>query len=289
MGKEYRAGVSFADNVAQLAVLEVGKSDVTVAFLEEFKNGMIGELWYLESLLAREQKIIRKVSKVSIAFDNALLALHGFPMDSSLVRDEMQGHVHWELSHVISGFSPKDFVQDTHILKTHAQDQLAEVLVVSAKRSSLAQIRSMLEKEEYELLIADTNHFGAQYALLVNYPDVKTRNVSLVWIGEKRIDIGVLSGGRLTAYRYALCSSSAEGVAFIEEFLRDQEIGEHYLYGTGPLFDIQKGLEIGTPTPVTRLNPFRRLTAAKSFKDFDMTAGLEHRFAAAVGVALRKQ
>lgn len=289
MGKEFRAGVSFADDVAQVAVLEIGRADINVAYVEEFKNGMIGELWYLESLFVKQHKILKKVSKVSIAFDNELLSLHRFPLDSSLNREEVQGHVNWELSNIISGFSPKDFVQDAHILSTHAEDQVAEMFVVSAKRSSLSQIRSMLEKQEYQLEIADANHFGAQYALLVNYPDVKSRNVSLIWIGEKRIDVGVLIGGRLAAYGYAPAASEVEGAEFIQYFLRGYDIGEHYLYGSGPLFEVQKVFEGGIGVPVTRLNPFRRLAVSKSCRDFEMTVGIEHRFASAVGVALRKQ
>ena len=289
MPKEYIAGVSFADDVAQVAVLKIKKNEILVVYLEEFKDGKTGGLWFLESLLAKRKTIFKKVHKVSIALDSSSVFMHLFPMDSSLNQVEQNVHVQWELSNFIPAFNPKEYINDVHVLRTHAQEHVLDMFVVSTQKLNIFRMQELLRENKYELHIVDTNHLCGQYSLLVNYPEVKASNVVLSAVGQKRVDIGILRHGRLHDYHYCLCSSPEDAVRSIEEYMVEHRDHGLYMYGNGMISDVMNELSKHSEITATKLNPFRRLPISSSFREFNMFVGQEHRFAACIGVALRKE
>ena len=289
MGKKYIAGVSFADNAAQVAVLELRHDHVAVVHLEEYKNGMNDSVWFLESLREKKAKIFKKVSKVSIALDCAAVVLHSFPMDTSLNHAEQREQVKWELSTLAQDVQPDDQINDVHVLRTHTQDGVAEMFVVSARRSYLQQIHQALHERKYELHLVDTNHFAGQYALAVNYPEAKEKPFVLASIGEQRIDMGTLHNGKLIAYRYIVESLPEEKAKQLATFVREASVEALYVFGTGCSFSVMKGVQDLVDVKITKANPFRRVPIASSLRDTGLILGQEHKFVACVGVALRKE
>ena len=289
MSKEIVAGISYANETAQVAVLEIRKGDIRVLHLEEYKNDKTGDLWFLQNLITRKEKTFKKISKVSVALDSASVVLHSFPIDSSLSQVERNEQVAWELSNLIRGFNGKEYINDVHVLQMHAQDHVADSFVVAAKRTDVFKIQHALADRKFELHIVDTNHFGGQYALLVNYPEVKMKTVALASVGEHRIDIGTLNHGRLTSYCYSKHSIEDEAVAFLSGFISKLPATDLFVFGTGIDSSLMRKLQTECSFVVTKLNPFRRLSVASSVRDFSALAGKEHHFGACVGVALRKE
>jgi len=287
--KKYKAGVSFTADHAQIAVLDFRKEKISLVHLQEIENDRLGEHWYLQPLIAKSAKAYKKVSGISLAFDNASVDLHMFPMDTSLSREEQQEHTQWEMSRLNPGFTPKDYLLDVHTMKIRAKEHLAELFVVSARRSSLQNVQSMLGDHRLGFDIADINFFGGQYALLVNYPEVRSKTVAVVEIGTGRIDMGVLNYGRLASFRCAQFADPLDCKSVIEKFLEGQRVTEIYLYGAGLSLQIQETVAKDAKIPLVRINPFRRIVIGKGISGFDNIEGNEHRFAPAMGVALRKQ
>lgn len=288
-GKEFKIGISFTADHAQIAVLAFRKEEITIAHLEEVENDHLGEHWFLQPLVSATNKIYKKTKGVSLSLDNASIIAHLFPMDTSLTREEQHEQTMWELSNVISGFNPKEYVLDIHMMKIRAHDHLADMFVVAARKSAVMNIRSKLGDHDCRLETADINFFGGQYSLLVNYPEVRTKSIALIEIGEHRIDMGSLVFGRLSAFRYKLASTPEECVAAIKEFLDKQRLTEIYLHGTGLSLQTQDAIAQQVTLPLVRINPFRRMQVSRKIHGFDAIAGQEHRFASAVGVALRKE
>lgn len=289
MAKEFIAGVSFTGTTTQIAVLEIRNGEASIATVEEFRNETKNEFWYLEPLLAKSKKIFKKISKVSVAFDNAALFMHSFPADSALSQVDRQEHVRWELSNYIPDFHPQEYVNDLHILRTHVQEQVVDLFVVSAKRSLLHQLQSALSAGHYELHVVDTNHFSSQYSLLVNYPEIKTASVVLVAMNGNRIDAGALRNGRLTNYQYTAVTSVDEICGYLQLYVEDILPGvELFVCGTAVSNELIAAIKEKMNITATKLNPFRKMPVQSSF-DGDSVIGQEHRFAACVGIALRKQ
>ena len=286
---DYVAGVSFGDGVAHVAVLEVRKQHVELRYLQEISDGSGGELWFLQPLIARAARPLRKVKKASVAIDNASVFLHSFPLDTTLSQVEQNEHIVWELSNFLPDFKPGEYIRDVHTLQVHAQQHVNDVFVVAARRSLIFEIQEALAKEKIELHVADTSHFGAQYALLVNYPEVKTKTTALLNVSQARVDGGILHNGRLTRYRYLPATSADEVLEFLQSLVNIHSITDVFFYGTNATHSIVNAARQQLKVNAEMLNPLRRLPVSSRFRDFSVYNGREYRFAPAIGCALRKQ
>lgn len=286
MPKEFRAGVSFDGDTAQIAVLEIRDQDIELRHIEVRQRQALGELWFLEGVLQLKDSTFKKISKVSVAFDHAVVFLYCFPLDTSLHQTEQNEQVHWELSNFIPNYQAKEYINDVHILRTHAREQVADVLVVAVKRATLFHTHSMLAEHKLELQIADTNYFGAENALFTNYPELKSKSVALVSTSKNRVDVGLLKNGRLTHYHYAMISPQ-ECSKFLKDAIQNFLVSDIIFYGSGITVELVKTLreELGINSII--LNPFRRVHIDPSLTAFDKFIGYEHQFAACVGCALR--
>lgn len=289
MGKEYVAGVSFVEGVAHVAVLMLRKGEVSVAHVEEFKDGRNGGVWYLHSLLEKSSKIFKKVSKVSIALDNASVALHTFPIDSSLTPADRQNQIDWELGNFIPNYLSRSSINDVHVLRTRAQEHVAELLVITAGKPTVVRLQQSLAHEGFELHMLDTNHFSGQYALSINYPEARTKSVLLASIGHDRVDAGMVNHGRLSSYSFTSVASADDVASYLLKQTEASPGIDVIVYGTGIDTPMLNMLDEKFPGKLVRLNPFRMLPTASYFRDEGMLVGLEHRYTAAVGIALRRQ
>ena len=288
MSKEYITGISFDETASQVVVLEQQEDGLELKYLEESPKGSDKDIWFLDSFPALKERFSASISKVSIAMNNASTFLYSGPIDSSLTQSEQNEQVHWELSNYIDDFKPKDYITELHILRTKAREQISEVLTVSVKRSLLFNIQNVLSENKIDLQTVDTNHFGAQNALLFTHPDIKARTIGLIGVNNNRIDIGIIQNGKLFEYRYNLFAKLEDGMSFIEEVIKDSSVSEIFLYGSAATFDFKKSLRSYIGIIITSLNPFRRIRISSSLKGFDKYIGNEHRFASSIGIALMK-
>ena len=288
MPKERIAGISFSDDTLQAVVLEMRDGTVELRYIEEFVNKSRLDLWFLDAMFGIKKRIVRKISSVSIALDNASAFVHSFPLDSSLTQSEQKEHLEWELSSYIHDFKPKEYISDLHILQTREREQVSEILAVTAKRSFIYNIQQTLLEHKIALHVAEINHFAAQAALLLSNPEVKTRMIALASVTRARWDVGILNNGEITNYRYSLVSSIEDGARFLKELLRDSRVSELFIHGVAVTLELIEVLRSALDLKIIRLNPFRQLIIPSSFHEFDKFIGQEHRFAACVGCALMK-
>jgi hypothetical protein len=209
-------------------------------------------------------------------------------MDASLTPQEQNDHLHWELANFIGGFNPKELVNDARILRPKIGENRTDVFAVSARRAFLRQIQNALDEQKYELNIVDTNHFAGQYALLVNYPEVRTQDILLASAGDQRLDIGIVRQGQLGTFRY-FTGTPEERANRMLDFCREEGGQEIYLYGSGCGFALMKTLQGNGSLKLTKMNPFRRVSLTTALREAGMVIGREHKFVASVGIALRKE
>ncbi len=288
MAKEYVAGISYTGETAQTVVLEVSENGTQLRFLEEHVRKSTAETWFLDAFLSSRDRIVDKASRVSIALDHAALLLYTFPVDTSLTRPEQNEHVQWELATVLADFKPKEFINDLHYLAIQAREQTADVFVVNVRRSLIFSIQALLADKKFDLHIADTNYFGAQHALLVNTPALKTSRVLLAGFSRGRMDVGLLHNGRLVDYRYALSESPESFMRLLRGLSEKHAPSGLYYFGmdrsAALVADVREQLGLD---PIA-VNPFQRIGVSSSVRAFAQFAGSEHRLASAVGIALRK-
>ena len=140
-----------------------------------------------------------------------------------------------------------------------------------------------------ELHIVDADHFAADTALRVNYPDTYRKYIALAGIKENRIDISLVRNGSLESYRYVIVNSNQQIIQAIAALAR-RSPGIHSITAYGPYLDRELLTQIrrGSPILVEALNPFRHVDVADSLRLAENLSVPSYRFAAAVGVALRR-
>lgn len=289
MGKEIIAGISYSGNKAQIAVCEVRAKETKLQYLNEFSVSAVADHWYLNKITSPDIRLLKKVSKVSVALDINSVVLHSFPLDTSLNQTEQNGHVHWELSNFIKGYQPKEYIYDLHTLRISAREQVADVLVVAIQRSKLFGIQSVLESKKIELHIADTSFFGAEQSLYAAFPEVKSKTVLLVLVDMNELSLGIIANGRVVKFALGHQTSPDNIIELFQSIKQDEIVSEIYLCGSNALQDMGIVLRNKLGVHVNMLNPFRRNITTSSCKEFKQFAGKEHCFAASVGVALRKR
>jgi hypothetical protein len=281
------AGVSFADDLAHIAVLQVKKESLTLRYLGEYARTSPAEFWFLDQLLAGTDRMLRRVSRASVAADHGTAFVHCFPTDNSLNSSDEQDQINWELSNFIPSFKADDYTREKHVLQTHAHRQYSELMVVAFKRSFVQSTEASLRKKQIALAKVESNHFGAQHALLLNNPEIKPKMVGVVHLMQKRLDVGMINRGRLIHYRSVRVAPEVVVPEILRADLNSFPASDLFFHGAWATDAIVDRARAELPCRVAKLNPFRGMQVASSFREFDSYIGKEHRFAAAVGSALR--
>ena len=289
MAKEIIAGVSISDNIAHQTVVEIRNRDIELLHLEELLRNSEDDFWYLDSILNPKIRIMKKVSKVSVALDSTSVYLHLFPLDTTLNQSEQNEHIHWELGNLIPEYQASDYIYDMHILQTRAREQVAEVLVVAVKQSVILNLQEILSKRKLELHVADASFIGADHSLITNYPEVKIKNVAMISIDKKQVEIGLVSNGRLTKYSCKKDLSSELIIQTLRGLQQDLPVVEAYFCGTSVSPVVIDGVKNAIGVNCILLNPFRRMLERSSGDKFNTYLGTFHRFAACTGLATWRQ
>jgi hypothetical protein len=291
MAKELRAGVGVSGDTSRTVVFEFAEGRMPrLVHIDEFERDRDNAFWYLDSLLGvRKGRIAGRVARAGVALDHRSLYLHVFPLDTSLSRSEENEHIWWELANFYPDATPGSHLNDVHYMRTRTRDQISDTLVVSVQRTVLYGIQKALSDRGIELISADANFFGALVALANSYPETKQRAVVICCMEGQTIEAGVVQNGRLVSFERAIFDNPPAGTDLaqvVESVRKDFPVSDLFVYGSDAMANHLPAL--GDSLAVAMLNPFRRLEVTSSLREFDAFAGLEHRFAAAVGIALRR-
>jgi Tfp pilus assembly PilM family ATPase len=290
-------GLSISDRGVQ--AVEVGRNDPpTLLAIDEWDNTLAagekapdsGGVERFTEYLAVFQKVNRvKAREVSVALDTSYLFLNHIPVDDNAPDLKIREQIQWELSRFFPDAAPADFISDFHRLKQHPDQQHCEILGVSVRRRAAQAIKKVLDDLGLSLTVLDADHFSAENALRINYPDSFRRTLALIGVKENRLDISLLKNGILESYAYRIVHSNQEIVEEIGRLSRETE-GIFSITAYGPYLDKDLLLQIrrGSALLVEALNPLRHVSVSDTLRLADHLTVPSYRFASAVGVALRR-
>jgi Tfp pilus assembly PilM family ATPase len=294
--KQSIIGLSLSDKSVQAVEIEQEGNSNTLTAIDEWENSLNteedqkqAEDRFMESLSAFMKVGRLKAKKVSVALDSAQLVLNSFPMQDGLSRIELNEHINWELSQYHPGVPSGDFITDVHTLTQNATEQWNEVLSVSVRRRDAYQIQNIITKLGLELHIVDVDHFSADTALRLNYPDTNRKYLSLVGIKENRLDISLIKNGNMESYSYCVVQSNKEIVDRIATLAQETRgIYSSAVYGPYLDKDLLVQIRRASTMLVEAVNPLRHVKVADSLRLGEHLTAPSYRYAAAVGVALRR-
>ena len=293
--RELVLGLSISGGSIQAVALERLGATVTLLAIDEWESAFLngGNDGSRQGFQRRLKQFIAthrvQSGKASIALDTALLFVNNLPIEQGLTRNEINDHVKWELTQYYPEAGPEEFITDVHVLTERSSGPYNEAMSVSVRRHDAVALQQAVAGAGLELHIVDADHFAADTALRINYPDTYRKYIALVGIKESRLDISLIRNGSLETYRYMVVQSNKDIVQGIASLARKTP-GIHSITAYGPFLDrdLLTGIRRGSPILVEALNPLRHVNVSDSLRLAEHLSVPSYRFAAAVGVALRR-
>ncbi len=295
--QEFTIGIALSDRGVQAVELARNGPATTLLAIDEWENTIsfddgergLGREKFLDYMTAFIKVNQVKARRASVAMDTSLLFISMLPMEEGLTRNEIAEHITWELSQYFPDLPPKEFISDIHTATRPDSEHWREVLSVSVRRSHAAAIQKMLGELGLELHILDVDHFAADTALRLNYPDSYRKYIALVGVKENRLDISMIRNGSMESYAYAVVGSNREIVERVAR-LSEEARGVHAITTYGPYLDRDLLLQIRRSSRllVEAMNPLRHIQVSDTLRIADHLSMPSYRFAAAVGAALRR-
>lgn len=259
--------------------LPMGEEITTADGLSEFRE-------YLATFIKLHHVGARRVS---VALDTSYLFLNTIPMVDKISPSERTDQVQWELQQYLPGNPPAGYITAYHTMVHDPPERDPEILCVSIRRNDVRAIRTILQDLGLSLHIVDVDHFSGDMALRVNYPDSYRRFLSVVGVKKNRLDISWLRNGNLEAYRYRPVGSAQDIVNEIGR-ISTESTGIHAMTVYGPYLnkELLAMIRRKTAVLVEAMNPLRHVNIADTLRLAESIQSPSYRFAAAIGVALRK-
>jgi len=281
--------------------VEVAKSGIvsTLHAIDEWENpfangpgetdGQALEIFteYLASFIKANQV---KATIASIALDSSSLFIHRLPVEENSSDGAIREQIRWETEQYFPGTASSDFISDYHRMARFPSVRLNEVLSVSVRRATAQGLEKALASVGLRLHILDADHFSAETTFRQNYPDALRRHTALMGIKSHRIDATVLKNGNMESYAYTPVQSLEDIPDRVASLHRENgDVPSIVVYGSALNAELLTRIRRAATVLVEALNPLRNVTIANSLRVGEHLSSPSYRFAAVLGVALRRE
>jgi Tfp pilus assembly PilM family ATPase len=226
--------------------------------------------------------------QVSVTFDTSLLFLSTVPLSSTVSRSEIDEQVAWELRTHFPDAPADNFISDIHVMAKPGNEDWDEILLVAVRRDLVRKLHRALARLKLQLAVVDGDHFSADTALRFNHPGSASKFIALIGVKPERLDISLVRYLDMESYSYAVIRSEQECFDELVRIAKTTEgLAGMVLYGMihAELFGkLQSTLTI----PVELLNPLRFIDVASAARTHKPLMANPPSYAAALGVALRR-
>ncbi len=230
-----------------------------------------------------------KSTYASIALDSSSLFIHRLPVEENSSDTVIREQIRWELEQYVPGVPATEFISDYHRMARFPSVRLNEVLSVTIRRKTAQGLEQALRNVGLQLHVLDADQFSAETTFLQNYPDALRRHVALVGIKAHRIDTTILKNGNMEAYSSAPVQTLDDIGERIATLSRDNAgVLSIVVYGPALNSELLTQIRRGASVLVEALNPLRNVSIANTLRVGEHLSTPSYRFAAVLGVALRR-
>ncbi len=297
-------GVSFLKGCIQLAEVEHGKTaqvtvlaerETSIDFVQAGVN-LSPDHPQLRTFVTelgdtmKQHKI--STAHISFAVPAEPVFINIIPVDSSLKGPELGQYLQWEVDQYFPSLQPKEFVMSSQELP-ETKTKNRNLFVVCVRRGMVGFLQKTAAELKLKLHLVDIDHFSTEKTLLQNYPEVLVHPVVLFGLRYGGVDASLVSNSAMTDYRAFMATSPDEMKKAIQTYLKYLKERNSvntpsalFLHGNEIPKDLPKILHSETGIQCVALNSVRKLaTSPKLYKPLLQES---YRFAAAIGLALRK-
>ncbi len=253
---------------------------------ESFVQTMLSDL----KTLLRRTRISAK--KVACAIDSQSLFITPMPTDNSLNRFELNEHIMWELGVHFNGEDPKNFITDLITLEEKPEQGIHDKIMITIRREMVTTFMKVLGSLGLSLGIVDVDHFGAEFALRLNYPEITHHTVAFLGMKKASFDFSVLRKGHVIAYAslgFSTPTDAASEIAALLSLHQQKKISKIYIHGPLIGTELLRSFRDQLGVPFEVIDVFKRIRFGKQLRDGTKYRRLAYQFAPCVGMALRKE
>ena len=244
-----------------------------------------------EKLFANELSIfLKKIGSgskhFSFGLNSKMVMLQTVPMDSSFGENEIDQQAKWELNQYFLDSHPHSFSVSAVPLQGDMDALHTPTLVLAVRKSFVNFLTRVCGQSGATLNIVDVDHFAAENAFLVNYPEAVTRRCLLVGADEESFDVSVLVAGQTTDVSVVPRSSMSD-ISQLVAYIQAMKPEAIYFHGRIVTADLVAEVAAASGVPAEILNPFQKVVLPKSVGNYAEILRAPQSYAAAVGLALR--
>ena len=303
MKKNRYVGLSFLQGKIQLAEIEHKKKPMVTVLAErettmDFEQAGVnlsGDHPQLDTFIHELKDFFKqqKVSSehISFALPPDPVFINIIPIEPSMAGKDLSQYLQWEVGQYYPDSSPKDYIVDSHGLPL--ENSLAqETFMVAVKRGMAMFLQKTVAGLKMKLNIIDVDQFSTEKTLITNYPEILDHDIVLFGLRYGGIDASLIHNGQMTDYRSFLYNGSSDPSKHILEYLKYLKQKDNsspaalLLHGIDISKELVVSLRSATGIKQTlAMNCFRKIEGGK--KLYQPFLKESHRFAAAIGLALR--
>jgi Tfp pilus assembly PilM family ATPase len=246
-----------------------------------------------ENAFAHElRSFFQKVGIGSRAFafglNSRMIVVQTIPTDGSLSSTELDQHSLWELSHYTLVKNPNAFSVSALVLESNPETQVNTTVIVAVRKIFVNFLANVCRQLNGNLNIVDVDHFGAENALVFNYPELATVRTLLVGADENSFDASVVSNGE-TKNIVTLEWSTENDMAQLADYGKQMTVDAVYFHGRIVSEAMVASLKQFVSIPVEIVNPFKKVALPRSLRNYGEIENRKQEYASAVGLAMRTE
>lgn len=235
---------------------------------------------------------ISKIKKTGVVVDSAQAFLNIIPVDSNDDEKTVNSQIMWEISNYFpetyNDFNIKCLKLNNH----NYTGNIDEALLIAIDKFKIDFCRKICSELKLNLKAVEIDHFAAEKVLNDAYKEKIFANVLLVGFKNERIDLSVISKGKIHYYEYINRDDNEYHERFILTLknlsgnIPDLNLKDIFIYGGDLTVNIDDSvMEIFNNVPVTVIDPFYKIKLSRELLSEKSGDKNLHRFTPLCGLA----
>ena len=224
----------------------------------------------------------------AFGLNSKMIVVQSIPTDASLTESELDQHAQWELSQYALVKNVNAFNVSSMVLDMNEEVQVNTTAIVAVRKIFLNFLANVCRQLSGTLNIVDVDHFGAENALLFNYPEVASKRVLLAGVDENSFDASVIANGE-TKNLVTMEWTTENDMTQLAEYVKGVNAESVFFHGRIVSQALVASLKQLVSVPVEIMDPFKKVSLPRTLRNYRDIEATRQEYASAVGLALRAE
>ena len=224
----------------------------------------------------------------AFGLNSRMIVVQSIPTDASLSESDLDQHSLWELSQYALVKNTNAFNVSSLVLDSNEETQVNTTAIVAVRKIFLNFLANVCRQLSGTLNIVDVDHFGAENALLFNYPELASQRVLLAGVDENSFDASVVANGQTKSF-VSMEWTTENDMAQLAEYVKGVNVEMVIFHGRIVSPALVSSLQELVSVPVEIMDPFKKVSLPRTLRNYRDIENRRQEYASAVGLALRAE